>query len=328
MFVKKIYKIFSFSKIPLIKTAKTLRPTPLKLFASPWSAPAWMKSNNHLNGQGYLLPEYYQAWANYFVKFLNAYKDNDITFWGLTAQNEPWDGIVPNFTFNAMGWNSSTQREWIVNNLGPALEDNGYSDIQLMILDDQRPLAPKWARDVLADDKAMKYVSGIGIHWYMDDVIPVPFALDQTHEEFPNKFLFYTEACNGDKPWDTEKVMLGDWHRGEKYIHNIIEDLNHWVTGWTDWNLVLDLQGGPNWAGNFVDAPIIVEPEAGVFYKQPMYYALGHISRFLIPRSIRIGMTKDYDSIEAVAFKRPDELIAVIILNRYKLTITKNMYQF
>ena len=54
-----------------------------------------MKSNNHLNGQGYLLPEYYQAWANYFVKFLNAYKDNDITFWGLTAQNEPWDGIVP-----------------------------------------------------------------------------------------------------------------------------------------------------------------------------------------------------------------------------------------
>ena len=104
--------------------------------------------------------------------------------------------------------------------------------------------------------------------------------------------------------------------------------MNHWVTGWTDWNLVLDLQGGPNWAGNFVDAPIIVEPEAGVFYKQPMYYALGHISRFLIPRSIKIGMTKDYDSIEAVAFKRPDDLIAVIILNRYKLTITKNMYQF
>ena len=289
----------------------------MKLFASPWSAPAWMKSNNHLNGQGYLLPEYYQAWANYFVKFLKEYEARDIKFWGLTAQNEPWDGNVPNFTFNAMGWNSSTQREWIVNNLGPSLENEGYSDIKLMILDDQRPLAPKWARDVFADERAMKYVSGVGVHWYMDDVIPVPFALDQVHEEFPDKFILYTEACNGDKPWDTEKVMLGDWDRGEKYILNIIEDLNHWVVGWTDWNLALDLEGGPNWAGNFVDAPIIVDPDQGLFYKQPMYYALGHISRFLIPGSVRIKLQKSYDLIEAVAFKRPDDMIAIVILNRY-----------
>ena len=114
---------------------------------------------------------------------------------------------------------------------------------------------------VFSDERALKYVSGIGIHWYADDVLPLPFALDQAHEEFPDKFLFYTEACNGtmistifkqffncfiydlgDKPWDIEKVMLGDWNRGEKYIHNIIEDLNHWVVGWTDWNLALDLQ--------------------------------------------------------------------------------------
>ena len=109
--------------------------------------------------------------------------------------------------------------------------------------------------------------------------------------------------------------MLGDWRRGEKYIRNIIEDLNHWVVGnpcfmpifynnlyesmilhvplllksnkrimmilgWTDWNIALDMQGGPNWAGNFVDAPIIVNEAEGEFYKQPMYYALGHISRY------------------------------------------------
>merc|ERR1719412_1515225 len=109
--------------------------------------------------------------------------------------------------------------------------------------------------------------------WMMSFRYHLPWIKPMKH--FPTSFFFYTEACNGDKPWDTEKVMLGDWHRGEKYIHNIIEDLNHWVTGWTDWNLVLDLQGGPNWAGNFVDAPILVNQENGEFYKQPMYYALG-----------------------------------------------------
>merc|ERR1711963_1313466 len=93
-------------KIPFIKMAMEMRPTPLTMYASPWSAPAWMKSNNHLNGQGFLLPEYYQAWANYFIKFLKAYEENGIKFWGLTAQNEPIDGNVPGFTFNAMGWNS------------------------------------------------------------------------------------------------------------------------------------------------------------------------------------------------------------------------------
>ncbi len=231
-------------KIPLVKMAQKLREDPIKLFASPWSAPAWMKSNNDFAGLGYLLPENYGPWADYFVKFLDEYKEQGIDFWGLTAQNEPWDGTVPNFTFNAMGWNSTTQRDWIVEFLGPKLEQNGYADLKLMILDDQRPLAPKWAREVFSDERALKYVSGIGIHWYADDVLPLPFALDQAHDEFPDKFLLYTEACNGDKPWDTEKVMLGDWDRGEKYIHNIIEDLNHWVVGWTDWNLALDMQVG------------------------------------------------------------------------------------
>ena len=132
-----------------------MRPSPLKMFASPWTAPAWMKSNNNLIGEGYLLPEYYQAWANYFVKFLKSYEAEGVPFWGLTAQNEPVDGKIPDFTFNCMGWNSTTQREWIVNNLGPTLEKEGFSDIKLMILDDQRPLAPKWAREVFADERAM-----------------------------------------------------------------------------------------------------------------------------------------------------------------------------
>lgn len=315
-------------KIPLVKYAESLKDQPLKLFASPWTAPAWMKSNNDLIGQGYLLPEYYETWARYFVKFLDEYKKQGLEFWGLTAQNEPWDGTVPNFTFNAMGWNSTTQRIWIVENLGPALEQAGYQDVNLMILDDQRVLVPKWAREVFSDPKALKYVSGIGVHWYADDVLDLPFALDQAHDEFPDKFILYTEACNGDKPWDLEKVMLGDWDRGQKYLHNIIEDLNHWVVGWTDWNLALDLKGGPNWANNLVDAPIIVNPETGEFYKQPMYYALGHVSRFLPPGSVRVALESGKNPVFSVAFRRPDNSYAIILLNRYSFVFKKSPFCF
>ena len=307
-----------YLKIALIKQANTFRPqnTSLKMYASPWTAPPWMKSNNDYAGQGYLLPEYYQAWADYFVKFLNVYKEEDISFWGLTAQNEPWDGLVPNFTFNAMAWNATSQRVWITDNLGPSLEAAGYADLKVMVLDDQRPMVPKWAREVFSDPRALKYVSGIGVHWYVDEVFPVPFALDQAHEEFPDKFLLYTEACTGDRPWELEKVMLGDWNRGERYINNIIEDLNHWVVGWTDWNLVLDRQGGPNWAGNFVDAPIIVDPSKGEFYKQPMYFAMAHISRFITPGSVRIQLSHTDTAIQAVAVLRPDSTVAVVLLNK------------
>ena len=109
-------------QIPFIKLAQSVHGNkPIKLYASPWTAPSWMKSNGELTGQGYLLPEYYPTWANYFIKFLDHYKNHEVEFWGLTAQNEPWNGLVPNFPFNAMGWNASMQREWIINHLGPRL---------------------------------------------------------------------------------------------------------------------------------------------------------------------------------------------------------------
>ncbi|XP_042855799.1 putative glucosylceramidase 3 [Penaeus japonicus] len=88
---------------------------------------------------------------------------------------------------------------------------------------------------------------------------------------------------------DDEKVLLGSWGRAESYAKNIIEDVNHWVTGWLDWNLALDTTGGPNWAANRVDAPIIVNATADEFYKQPMFYALGHFSKFVPGGSVHVG---------------------------------------
>jgi glucosylceramidase len=125
----------------------------------------------------------------------------------------------------------------------------------------------------------------------MDRFVPVK-QLDLTHEAFPDKFIFGTEACiDPTQNILLPHVVLGSFDRAEAYAKYIIQDLNHWVTGWTDWNLALDLKGGPNWANNFVDAPVIVNATADEFYKQPMFYIMGHFSKFIPEGSVRINIS-------------------------------------
>lgn len=302
-------------KIPVVKRAQAMSMRPINLFASPWTAPPWMKTNNDYIGYGQLRPEMYQPWADYFVRFLDEYKAQGINFWGLTTQNEPLDGYVPNFSFNCMGWTAEEQRLWVGSNLGPALRDAAYDHLKLMIMDDQRINLPNWAVTVLSDPEAAQYVSGIALHWYMDQYYP-PGVLTETHDLFPDYFILGTEACDGDGPLEQE-VMPGSWERLEHYAHDILVDVNHWVTGWVDWNLALDMQGGPNWANNFVDSPILVDQDKDEFYKNPMYYAMGHFAKFIPEGSVRVSLTSpDPGDIEASAFTRADGAITIVLLNR------------
>jgi len=115
-----------------------------------------------------------------------------------------------------------------------------------------------------------------------------------------------------------EKVILGSWERFEAYAQDILEDLNNWATGWVDWNLALDESGGPNWSKNFVDSPVIVNATADEFYKQPMYYAMGHYSKYIPEDSVRIDlhMINASRKLSATAFLRPDGRRTVVVLNR------------
>ncbi|KAH9370175.1 hypothetical protein HPB48_013097 [Haemaphysalis longicornis] len=128
---------------------------------------------------------------------------------------------------------------------------------------------------VFGDPEAAKYVHGVAVHWYLNSFFG-PWVLDKVHQRYPDKFIFASEACAGATAKEADRVILGSWERAEQYAADILEDLNHWITGWMDWNLALNTEGGPNWAKNFVDSPIIVNSSAQEFYKQPMYYALGH----------------------------------------------------
>ncbi|CAG0891861.1 unnamed protein product [Cyprideis torosa] len=330
----------SLFKIPLIQRSLTLNPD-LWLFASPWAPPPWMKSNGEFNGAGFLLPQFWQPWAEYFIKykkqkpgdflhsvearksvfvsrFLAAYEAVGLRMWGLTAQNEPSAGNIPFYEWNCLGWNATTQRDWIRDHLGPTLAREGFGEIKLMIVDDNRLQLPAFPETVLSDPEAAQYISGIGVHWYSDWLIP-PEVLSRTHDLLPQYFLLYTEACEGAGLLQAD-VELGSWERAETYAMNIIQDLLHWVTGWVDWNLALDTEGGPNWANNFVDSPIIVNATAGEFYKQPMFYAMGHFSKFLPRGSVHIGLEglDVSDDLDVVAFNTPDGNVVLELLNRFK----------
>jgi len=172
---------------------------------------------------------------------------------------------------------------------------------------------PSWAKTVLSDKEAAKYVSGVGVHWYWNNISPVS-NLDKTHNQFPDVFLLATEATTMGSP------KLGSWEAGEKYAVDIVTDLLHWMTGWIDWNFSLDLQGGPSWVANWCDAPIIVNSTGKEYYKQPMYYALGHFSKFIPSGSVRIGIEVKHDRwilsrIHAGSFVRPDGKVVTVVIN-------------
>ena len=192
-----------------------------------------------------------------------------------------------------------------------------------MMLDDQRSHLTKWTQVVLEDKEAAKYISGIGVHWYasVEDLFPQFVHMDAAHVKYPDKYIMATEACEGFLPW-RQGPQLCSLARGETYAHDILQDLNHYAVGWTDWNALLNMTGGPNWANNEVDAPILLDHDSKTLHKQPMFYALGHFSKFILPGSIRIGMNSSSTHptvappMECTGFLRPDGLIVLVVLNR------------
>ncbi|XP_011634445.1 glucosylceramidase-like [Pogonomyrmex barbatus] len=304
-------------KIPTIKRAMELRKEKIKLLTAPWSAPLWMKTNPSWTHNSKLRPEYRQLWANYFVKFFEAYRQNGLEFWGTTLQNEPesYKYIPLSINLNAMAWTAEEERDWVIKYLAPTLEKNGFEHIKIFSLDDNRLSLPHWPKTVFQDERARDIISGVAIHYYYDDTINAN-VLNEVKQLFPEKSLIYTEACTGVQVDADKRVILGSWKRGEVYASNIIENLSHWVSTWIDWNIALNITGGPAWIDNRVDSPIIINHTANEFYKQPMFYALGHFSKYVPPKSVRIGtISENTEGIQNIAFSTPDGATVLVILN-------------
>lgn len=310
-------------KIPFILKALELTHGNLKLFASPWSPPTWMKDNGNII-RGHLLDsdDIYDAYARYLIKFFDAYEEKGIKFWGATIQNEPIASYNPLYFFNSLQMSADEAIRFVSKFYGPALEASNRtkSNFKLMVGDDSLGLINLQVGRVMADPSTAKYISGLAFHWYSDGIVPYS-VLDSLYESIKDKidFVFMTEACNGDIPTD-RGVKLGDWNRGEKYALDILNDLNHNTNAWIDWNMALDMSGGPNWANNFVDSPIIVDAKKGEYYKQPMYYALAHFSKLFKAGSqvIDIQLNSNHGGLTAIGvIDTYSGHLAINIINQY-----------
>jgi len=281
----------------------------LTLFASPWSPPAFMKSNGDMLHGGKLKPEFYQAWANYYVKFIKAYEQAGIPIWGITVQNEP----MATQTWESCIYSAEEERDFVKKYLGPTTKKAGLGNKKIIAWDHNRDLMYQRATTILGDRDAAKYIWGIGFHWYESWAGGEPMFnnVRRVHESFPDKSLLFTEATHG--PFDMAKVR--DWKWGEEYARAIIHDFNNGTVGWTDWNILLDETGGPNHVQNFCYAPVIADMRSGDLIYMNSFYYLGHFSKFIRPGARRIECSPSRSALEATAFTNPDGKTAVVVLN-------------
>lgn len=290
--------------LPLIKDVLKKTNNELTLLASPWSPPAYMKTNNEMNNGGKLKNDCKQLWADYFVKYINHMKQEGIDIWGISVQNEPaatqvWDSCV---------YTAQEERDFIKNYLGPTLEKAGLGDKKIIIWDHNRDIVVERAKPILEDKECAKYVWGTGIHWYMCEDFENTTKL---HDMFPDKHIIFTEGCN------EGGVKLYAWNTGERYGRNIIGDLNNFVEAWIDWNIVLDETGGPNHVGNLCDSPIIVDTKNKIVHYNSSYYYIAHFSKFIKPNAIRINSVIDSknDKLYSLSCINEDNSKIIVIMN-------------
>jgi len=174
-----------------------------------------MKTNGEMNHGGKLKPEFRDAWARYYVRFIQEYAKEGIDIWGLTVQNEPespqtWDSCV---------WTGAEERDFVRDYLGPTLERAGLGHVKLMIWDHNRDRIFERGKTVLDDPRAARYVWGTSYHWYTGDMFN---NVRQLHEAYPDKHLLFTEGCVVKGP------HFGEWQLGETYGHSMVGDLNAW----------------------------------------------------------------------------------------------------
>jgi len=297
-------------RIPMIKRAKSQAGHPFTLFASPWSAPAFMKSNKNMLHGGELLPKYYDAWALYYTKFIKAYEDEGLPVWGITIQNEPaakqrWESMV---------YTAAQEREFLKNHLGPIMHREGLGDKNIIVWDHNRDLAGHVGDTIFGDAEASQYAWGLGFHWYETWTKSAPLFgnLAALKQAYPDKHLLFTEGCI--EHFNADRYQ--HWPHAERYGESMISDFNVGTAGWTDWNILLDDSGGPNHVGNYCFAPIHADLRTGELIYTPSYYYIGHFSRFIRPGAVRIGTTTNRSFLMATSFIHEDGRIATVVMNK------------
>lgn len=281
--------------IPLLNEILLINPT-LKILASPWTAPVWMKDKNSFTG-GSLKPEYYEVYANYFVKYLREMMKSGIRIDAITPQNEPLhDGNNP-----SMHMDAAEQTEFIKNHLGPAFRNAGLST--KIIIYDHNADRPDYPLAVLNDAGARQYIDGSAFHLYGGDIS----ALTTVRNAYPDKHVYFTEQWtssagdfDGDLKWHLKNIIIGS--------------MRNWSKNALEWNLANDAGYGPHTPGGCTMCKGALTISGSSITKNVAYYIIAHASKFVPDGSKRIGSNLTGD-LQNVAFQRADGKKVLIVEN-------------
>ena len=307
-------------RIPMIKRAIAAAGGQLTTYASPWSAPAFMKDSGNMLQGGKLLPEYRDAWAKYFTKFIHAYEAEGIPIWGITVQNEP----MATQRWESMIYSAEEERDFLKNHLGPMMEKEKLGNKKIVVWDHNRDLVTHRANTILGDPEAAKYVWGVGFHWYetWTGGLPMFGNLAEIHRAYPNVNLLGTEFTV--EGFDPDRYQ--HWPNAERYGNSIVNDLNAGAVGWTDWNILLDDTGGPNHVGNFCFAPIHADRKTGKLIYTPTYYYLGHFAKFIRPNARRVSAVSSRSVLQTTSFVNSNQELATVVLNLSDEAVNYRLY--
>ncbi len=364
----------TFDLLPMIQQAIAIKKNQddrhLRILASAWTAPAWMKdiddwyipgnaANNYNGAGGELKKQYEVSYADYMIKYLDAYQKEGVEIWGVTPVNEP---LGNSGQWESMKFTPASQRYFIRDHLGPKLQASKQNDVKIVIYDHSRDQLEQWADVIYADPECAKYVDGAAVHWYESTYKVFENVFDRVHDKYPGYSIIHSEGCIDDLGKDAPEGVLDpegykesgwfdnddfwwnenatDWaytvtwpgvnaedhpkytpvHR---YARNIIVSLDHWVTGWIDWNIVLDQRGGPNHVGNYCGAPIMIDTSSGYVYYTPIFYILAQLSRTIRPgdRAVQtkiLALNDVKENVYACATINDGGLLSIQILNTSK----------
>jgi len=293
---------------PLLSAVRDTFGEGLQIMLSPWSPPAYMKTNAERNYGGKLKPEYRERWAKYICRYILELRARGFNVNMLSLQNEPnavqtWDSCV---------YTAAEEKLFLRDYVWPALKKNGIDDIKIYIWDHNKERAFERAAEII-DYDTDKMIAGLAFHWYSGDHFE---ALRMIRERYPDKELLLSEACIEYRSFKPSENLIN----AQKYAHDMIGNFNAGMNTFIDWNVLLDSKGGPNHANNFCDAPYMYDIESGQLMEQEVGAYIRHFSHFILPGSVRVGFSKYTDKLEFTVFKHNDRIIFVL-LNRTPQTI-------
>lgn len=302
--------------IPMIRDAQEAAGKPVGLLLSPWSPPAFMKTNQDRNHGGKLKEAYRELWAKCMAKYAAFYRGQGFDVRMISIQNEPaavqtWDSCIY----------SGREEGEFAPILRKELDEVGCQNVEIFAWDHNKDVFVYRAEETLSAPGAERAVDGFALHWYTGDHFD---AIRFVKEHWQDKTIWFTEGCVEYSRFDG----MSRQQKAEMYAHDIIGNLNAGISGSIDWNLLLDSKGGPNHVGNFCEAPIMLNCDGSDFEVMSEYYYLGHFSRYIQPGAKCLGISVYCPAVEAAAFQNPDDTKVTALLNRtdtpWEISLTEN----